>query len=197
MIAIHKKLLQIISAAEVIIYIYSILVGNKSQAFVPLLLLLVPNDRAILRATLRTRLIAAAHGRQRNDAPELSIIPSRRFIEIRRVLIAALSSPEPAGTATAAESKDEHVAEGLSELLRHEVVEYGVDGAVGVEEEAHRDRDVPVLAQRDEHGDLGADEHEQQSPDLERKEAHVEGDDDAHQHHDELLARLDVPSNCK
>jgi hypothetical protein len=88
---------------------------------------------------------------------------------------------------TAAQDASERVAE----LPRQAVVQYGIDRAVHVEENAHSDLNVPVVAKRQRHELAG--EREYDPPDFDGKHAAVENNDHPHEHEDELLARLDVP----
>lgn len=96
--------------------------------------------------------------------------------------------------AAKARPKYEQALEAVAELLREEIVEYGISGTVGVEEDAHSDVDEPVVleAERLVEARYAVAEQEQHVPDLEREEAYVERDENAHEHEDELTPLLDV-----
>ncbi len=100
---------------------------------------------------------------------------------------AAIVRCRPALAATPAQDASERVAE----LLRQAIVQNGIYGAVGVEQDAQRDLYVPEFAQTNVQRLAHHDQED--PPELDGKHTHVEDDHHPHEHEDELLARLDVP----
>lgn len=82
----------------------------------------------------------------------------------------------------------------VSEFLGQEIIQNGVDRAVEIEEDAHGDVDEPVGLEADalEEAGYARAEHDGQIPDLERKQAYVEGEEHAHEHEYELTTLFDV-----
>ena len=83
----------------------------------------------------------------------------------------------------------EYARKALAELLGHEAVDDRIHRAVHVEKDACGDVDQPIVSVVEvlEEGwhDTSA-HHAHHVPDLKRKETHVEQEDDANEHHNEL-----------
>ena len=86
------------------------------------------------------------------------------------------------------DAKDEQVPEAGAKLLRQTVVEYRVDAAVHVEEYATHHDDVVEYAVADQRVQSIEDEYEAEH--FDRIDAHVEDNDHAHEHEDQLPPRL-------